>query len=339
MPVDDAVASAFEDERVRASSHVICALSGGVDSTALAIALHKYTPGHDINMIAVTVDHGLREESTREAQHVGRWCEQIGIRHIIATIKDAPPQTGNTQSWARERRYAALEDISRQHGNAPIMLAHHMDDQAETVIMRLARGSGIDGMGGMSAYTEHDGILRVRPFLRITKAELREYVIQAGHKWVEDASNGNMSYTRNRLRGALDDAFSASPDERTEAILHISATARAMQRAADYLRMQTLDFTRRYMHIEGGTVTVPLGEFVALHEEIALRVLQYIIRHVAGDMHLQIREEKLQRLLTKLHAAKSGEMEARKARHQLEGSDISLTRRGDDYDIKFQRMI
>ncbi|HNJ46834.1 MAG TPA: tRNA lysidine(34) synthetase TilS, partial [Novosphingobium sp.] len=142
------------------------AVSGGPDSLALLLLAHAAMPER---IAAATVDHGLRVEAADEAAMVARLCGELGVPH--ATLRVTVDE-GNVQSNARTARYAALADWMERDGLGALATAHHADDQAETLLMRLARGSGLDGLAAMPGVTHLAGVKLVRPLLGVPKARL-----------------------------------------------------------------------------------------------------------------------------------------------------------------------
>lgn len=170
------------------------AVSGGPDSVALLLLAHRCFPDQ---ISAASVDHGLRPEAQNECEFVAALCQEYGIDHEI--LKPTTPIRGSIQMEARKARYALLHMwIERQELNW-LATAHHADDQLETLIMRILRGSGIDGM---SAIRARRGQI-VRPLLRFTKAELQEFVKNQDVIAVDDPSNQDRSFDRVRVREAL----------------------------------------------------------------------------------------------------------------------------------------
>ncbi|WP_305098063.1 tRNA lysidine(34) synthetase TilS [Croceibacterium aestuarii] len=178
------------------------AVSGGPDSLAMLLLAHAAMPGE---FEAATVDHGLRAEAAEEAAFVARICAARGIAHSVLRVEVAP---GNVQDEARRARYAALAAWARERGFAALATAHHADDQAETVLMRLNRGSGLGGLSGVRARgTVPGGTLPVlRPLLSWRRAELAALVAGAGIEAVSDPSNADPRYDRVRMRTALAEA-------------------------------------------------------------------------------------------------------------------------------------
>jgi len=184
---------------------VAVAVSGGSDSMALALLLDEWASHRDARIEAITVDHGLRPESTSEAAQVGRWLSaRRSTRHTILHWTDPKPDSG-LQAAARAARYRLLTEHCMAQGILHLCLAHHLDDQVETRAMRAARQSGPSGLAGMSALREWGGVRLLRPLLGITKQALRATLTARGQDWIEDPSNRNPAFERARLREHADE--------------------------------------------------------------------------------------------------------------------------------------
>ncbi|MBU6234831.1 MAG: tRNA lysidine(34) synthetase TilS [Alphaproteobacteria bacterium] len=201
---------------------VAVAVSGGADSMALA---HMLARTH--NVLALTVDHGLRADSADEAKQVASWLEKWPrTQHRILAWRGKKPKTGIMEA-AREARYALLAKACKDAGIAYLALAHHADDQAETFFMRLSHGSGLDGLAGMKRVQPYARNLALyRPLLGHSHADLVAYCKANKIKWVEDPSNANTRFTRPRLRKALaDEGLDAKRLAKTLARLERAANA------------------------------------------------------------------------------------------------------------------
>jgi tRNA(Ile)-lysidine synthase len=172
-------------------AHIGLAISGGPDSLALLLLAHEAMPGQ---IEAATVDHQLRPEAANEAAYVAQICAERAITHAIFTPQ--APITGNIQSQARKVRYALLKQWAGDRGLSYIATAHHADDQLETFLMRLSRGSGVDGLSGIR---ERNGHI-IRPLLGFTKTELEAICAEAGITPVRDPSNSDTDFDRVRMR-------------------------------------------------------------------------------------------------------------------------------------------
>jgi tRNA(Ile)-lysidine synthase len=178
----------------RAPARLGLAVSGGPDSLALLLLAHGAYPGR---VHAATVDHGLRAASADEAARVARICAARGVPHAI--LRAGMTETSNVQAAARERRYALLGEWADAIGADCLLTAHHLDDQAETLVMRLMRGSGLAGLSGIRAINPP----LVRPLLGWRRAELAAIVAGAGLMPVVDPSNEDERFDRARLRRRL----------------------------------------------------------------------------------------------------------------------------------------
>ena len=177
------------------------AVSGGSDSLALLLLAHEAFPGR---VEVAVVDHGLRRESALEAEAVAAICAQRDIAHAI--LRPAVAAAGNLQANARAARYAALGEWAAERGLAAIVTAHHADDQAETLLMRLSRGAGLRGLAGMRGIARvpgHAGLPLLRPLLGWRKTELEAVVAEAGLSPACDPSNADHRFERVRVRAAL----------------------------------------------------------------------------------------------------------------------------------------
>ncbi len=171
--------------------------SGGADSAALLRMLHDA----QADVTAVHVNHGLRgAESDGDEAFVRELCGRLNIPLLV--YRADPPQTPG-EDWARKARYGFFRQAMAECGAAAIVLAHHRDDQAETLLLRLLRGSGLTGLTGMAADAVVDGIRILRPLLGYSRAELRAYLTEKGQAWREDGSNAETRYLRNALRHEL----------------------------------------------------------------------------------------------------------------------------------------
>ncbi|WP_347402853.1 tRNA lysidine(34) synthetase TilS [Altererythrobacter arenosus] len=195
---------------------------------ALLLLAHAARPG---SLEAATVDHGLRPESADEARMVADLCAEIGVPHAILRVEVAE---GNLQANARAARYAALGRWMDDHALDALLTAHHADDQAETLVMRLNRGSGLAGLAGVRALGEipgHGGIL-ARPLLDWRKAELERLVSAAGIAAVLDPSNENDEFDRVRMRKALAEADWLDQLALARSASHLSDALAALERYA-----------------------------------------------------------------------------------------------------------
>ena len=200
------------------------AVSGGPDSLALLLLAHAARPG---SIEAATVDHGLRAGSAGEAEAVARLCERLGVPHrtLAVTVAD-----GNLQDEARKARYTALGTWAQERGIYALATAHHADDQAETVLMRLNRASGLAGLAGIRSvgHWPLTGLILLRPLLGWRKAELAAIVERAGLAAAQDPSNTDPRFDRARVRAALSEADWLDPSAIARSAAHLEEAENAL---------------------------------------------------------------------------------------------------------------
>lgn len=223
------------------------AVSGGPDSLALLLLAAAARPGL---VEAATVDHALRPESHAEAEMVASVCARAGVPHAILTLDWPKPPDRNLQARAREGRYRLLGEWALQRRLPAIATAHHLDDQAETLLMRLARGAGVGGLGATRASRPLvKGVRLVRPLLGWRKAELAGLVASAGLEPIDDPSNRDPRHDRVRMREWLRRADWADPER-------IAASATWLSEADEALEWALAPLVDTRISREGATLVV-----------------------------------------------------------------------------------
>ncbi len=183
------------------------ALSGGADSTALLLAAQRIWPGQ---VLAIHIHHGLQAAADAFERHCVSLCAQVQVPLHTVRVQAHPAAGDSPEDAARRARYAALASAARELGAAVVWLGHHADDQVETLLLALSRGAGLPGLASMPARFERDGVVFERPWLQVPGPQLRQALREAGIAWVEDPTNADTAYTRNRIRHALLPALEAA---------------------------------------------------------------------------------------------------------------------------------
>ena len=254
---------------------IAVAVSGGADSVALALCVKQWARQE---IIALIVDHGLRAESAAEAAQVQARLRQIGIVSEILVWEHAPV-TGRVHEKAREARYRLLTEACRRHGAGALLTAHHSGDQAETILMRLAKGSGIDGLAGIAAESMRDGIRLLRPLLAVSKERLVAVCEAAGVAFVTDPSNGAEKYARGRLRRVL--PLLEAEGLTVESLTGLGLRAREAKDALDFY---TREFLSNSAQTEiGGSVCLDRSALRVAPRAIALRALAFCLRYIHDE--------------------------------------------------------
>ena len=270
------------------------AVSGGLDSLALAFLADRWARPNQAQLTAVTVDHRLRPESAAEAAQVGRWLAARGIEHRILHREGPAPTTG-LQAAARGARYRLLTEWCRRHRIRDLLLAHHLQDQAETFLLRLARGSANDGLAAMAPLTVRDGVRLLRPLLQVPRARLAATLRAAGQgDWVDDPSNRDRRFARVRAR-----QWRPEP-----AKLATAAAVRARVRAGRDTLAMDLGAAAVRWHTWGAARLSP-SPLVEAPREIAARVLSDALR-LTGGRALPPSPAAVLRLLRKVGTGRAG---------------------------------
>ena len=182
-----------------AAPAIAVAVSGGRDSMSLALLASRWAARCGGDLVAITVDHGLRPDSASEARQVGGWLRAHGIRHGVLRWPGPYPSSG-IQAAARQARYRLLTDYCRDHAILHLLVGHHREDQAETVWIRHERASGRDGLAAMAPLSEQMHLRLLRPLLDVPRARLSAILDTIGQGWIDDPSNDNTQMARGRLR-------------------------------------------------------------------------------------------------------------------------------------------
>jgi len=259
---------------------LVLAVSGGPDSVALMWLAARWRRGlkRGPDLIAVTIDHGLRPEAALEARDVKRLAASLDIPHRTLRWTGAKPKTG-LPAAARDARYLLLAKAARSAGASHVLTAHTRDDQAETLLMRMARGSGIAGLAGMARLTERDGIQLARPFLHVAKVQLVATLTKAKIDFATDPSNSDPSYTRPRLRALMPALASEGLDSR-----NLARLATRLRRADVALELM-VDGAERFLALHSPKLpeAIDAGAFAGLAEEIRVRLLLRMIDQVGHE--------------------------------------------------------
>ncbi len=283
----DKVQDAFHTHFLALPKALALAVSGGSDSLGLLVLAREWAALHGVALSVVTVDHGLRPEAKAEAAYVGELCHGWGLVHHILTWRDHPA-TGNLMAEARSARYRLMADWAKARGIGDIALGHTADDNAETFVMGLMRGAGLDGLSGMRPQFETHGVRFHRPVLGIERGALRSLLESRGIVWVDDPTNDDDHYDRVRVRKALASLDGLGLD---------------FGRSIANLRSTRGDLMHElWTKIEGGLTVTPIDlrleeeVFLSLSRDFRRRFLNMALRYVGGADYPP-RADKVQRLV------------------------------------------
>jgi tRNA(Ile)-lysidine synthase len=317
----------------KAAPAIVLAVSGGPDSIALMwlAARWRSTLARGPRLIAVTVDHGLRAEAAAEARDVKRLARTLDLTHRTMRWTGEKPKTG-LPAAARTARYRLLAQAARASGATHVLTAHTRDDQAETVLMRLLRGSGIGGLAAMARESERDGVLLARPFLHVSKSQLVATLKKAKIGFADDPTNRDTNFTRPRLREIMPVLAAEGGDARNLARL-ASRLARANQAveilvdgAERYLALRDREAPRAGLDASAfDASSFDAKAFAAMPEEIRLRLLKRAIDRFGHEGPAEL--GKVEALLAALDQAgeKKGKVPRPRLKQTLAGALVSLT--------------
>ncbi len=255
------------------------AVSGGGDSVALLCLAAEYAKTVPIEIHAVTVDHGLRQAAKDEVQMVTNLCGTLGVPHHVEFWQSWSGE-GNLMAQARDARYDLMSGWAMANDVEAVAIAHTADDQAETLLMRLARGSGVDGLTGMVPRRVWNGVTWVRPLLRSQRRDLRHFLEERNIAWIEDPTNENRDFERIRMRDALRllEPLGLTTDKLVD-------VAYNMSKAREALDWQTFLETRDIAKVSHGAVAIDLRRYRTLPQEIARRMLINALSWVSTNIY------------------------------------------------------
>ena len=260
------------------SGRLLIGLSGGGDSVALLLRLLSL--GNGAQLRAIHVNHGLRgEESDGDEAFVRQLCLE---KRVPLTVRRLQPPEHPSEDWAREARYAAFSEVYHAWPADALVLAHHLDDQAETVLMHLLRGSGLNGLTGMRPESRQRGMRILRPLLDTPRETLRRELEEQNQPWREDSSNASDRYLRNRVRHELLPLMdSLNPGNAAR----LGRTALLLSRDSDCLEETAADFLRQYPGRQ-----LPLEALQALHPALTGRILSAWTGQKSGEVLRRLEE-------------------------------------------------
>lgn len=266
------------------------AVSGGADSMALCLLADQWMRRRGGRVVALVVDHRLRRESAEEVRQVADWLGARGIA-VEVLCREGPRPAGGIQAAARTARYRLLTEWCRSTGVLHLALAHHRDDQAETVLLRLACGSGVDGLAAMAGLVEGTDVRLIRPLLGVPGPRLRATLEADGQHWIEDPSNRDPGFARVRLRG-----LAAELDAAGLNAYRLGRLAGALGRARGFMERAVADFLATAVTVHpAGFCRLDPAAYRAAPDAVSRRALVRLLLCVGGG-HYPPRRQRLERL-------------------------------------------
>ena len=281
-------------------SRIAVAVSGGADSLSLCLLADEWARATGRSIVALSVDHALRPQSAGECHFVKGTLSAYGIEHHTLVWEGEKPLSG-IQAAARQARYQLFQDWCQNEGIIDLLVGHHQNDQAETFMLRLVRGSSVDGLSAMKSASTFGNLRVLRPLLNVPKEALVTYLEDRELSWVEDPSNKDESFDRVKMRNAMEvlSAIGLTPER-------LSKTALSMQRVRTCLEGITEKWLNRNTKLfQEGYILLNFSALESEDEEVVLRGLRRIGMDVSGDTYPP-RLERLERLLRNLRLKEDG---------------------------------
>ena len=262
------------------------ALSGGADSTALLLASAARWPDR---VRAIHINHGLQTAAAEFEAHCVRLCDSLQLPLWVVSV-DARHQSGQSpEDAARQARYQALSECALAHGLTHIALAQHADDQVETLLLALSRGAGLPGLAAMPAQFERFGVTYHRPWLQVPGQALRDALVRVGQTWVQDPTNDDTQFTRNRIRAevlpVLDKAFPSFRQTFARSAAHAAQAQTLLQELAEQDALQ-----------------VGLPPNIQQLQQLSPARQTNVLRHWLAQAHMQASAAQMQALLVQVQA-------------------------------------
>ena len=279
----------LQNKMIQPGSCVIAALSGGADSVCMLLLLKKLSRELDFTLEAVHVEHGIRgEESRKDAEFAMNLCKKLDITCHMHPV-DVPVYAKRTglglEEAARILRYAAFEEEAGKHKadgqTVSVAVAHHQEDNAETVIFQMLRGSGVKGLTGIHPVSGKNSVTYIRPLLFASRADIEAYLKENGQEFVTDATNSDTAYSRNRLRHDVFPIFAQINDRAVE---HINESARQLESMYDFFTGQLQAACDEAIYRENDTVVLRIDVFKRLHHALQSGVARECIHMAAGRL-------------------------------------------------------
>ena len=261
--------------------HIALAVSGGADSMCMALLFNKA----GFNVICLIVDHGLRVDSSTEALFTSNFLNFKGIESVILKWQeyDSKRKLINIHQKARYARYELMTDYCKNNGISTLCTAHNKNDQAENVLIRIARGTGVDGLAEISEIQTINNITLIRPMLSYERPIIESTLKNHEWNWINDPSNEDNKFTRSRIRKIIND------NKEDFKINRLALLASNANRTRDYLELQTKEiFTKNSRIGPYGEISLDLEFFKKLHEEMKLRLLSFILKRFNNTCGLRL---------------------------------------------------
>lgn len=273
-----------ENHQFKSKSTVIVAVSTGVDSMVLLDLLQHISPKQKPRIVVAHVNHQLRDESEREAAFLERYCHERGISfHLAVWPKKAHPQTG-IEAAARTFRYHFFSQIISEENADALMTAHHADDQAETVLMKLIRGGSLNQLIGIKPSQPFEKVVLIRPLLSFSKNEIKDYAVDHQLTWFEDSTNQSNDVLRNRIRHEI---VPQLKNENNQFLAHVASFSKQLTNQKFVIDQ----WAQSLLHLKATDDQMDLTSFMELEEASQRVFLRWYLERTVESINDEVIEE------------------------------------------------
>ena len=268
---------------VSAGDRVLVGVSGGADSICLCLILKELSTQMRFSVEVIHVEHGIRgEASKKDALFVKQFCNEQNLTYREFSV-DVPAYAKKhhlgDEEAARKLRYEIFAEVAKENAGTKIALAHHMEDNAETMLFQLARGSGLDGLCGMRPVrVGEDGECYIRPLLENSREQIEQYLKARGQGFCTDATNEELIYSRNRIRHNI---LPQMREVNAQAVLHMNQTAQRLWELREYLDEETSHALQAYRRKDGQQYRISVQGLQQLPKALRMRVLHEAVAEIA----------------------------------------------------------
>ncbi len=283
------IAKIFSKEKLKLPKKIAVAVSGGCDSLALTLLLRDFCKNKKIELFAITIDHSVRKNSQKESSQLQKLLQKNKINHEILKINWQEKPISNIEATLRQERYKLLCEFCKKNKIKFLFLGHHLGDAAENFLIRLFRGSGLDGLSTMSDFLELNGVKLVRPMLDVDKDELKTYLKSKKIKWFEDETNEDEKFLRNKIR-----KFLASLPEEKLIQKRIKNAGDTIAEMRDFIDVVVEKEMQEVVKLEDTLYKIDLQKFKKLNKKIALKILALLAMKI-GEKEYKPRLVKLEK--------------------------------------------
>jgi len=309
-----------DDDLLRDIDHLLVGCSGGGDSVALVDILRELCP--HVRLTLIHCDHQARPESAADAMFVSAYAASLGLECRIVLAPLPALATGSREAGWRDLRRAAFRSATDELSADAVALGHTADDQAETVLLNLARGSGLRGLAAMQSRIDHDGLVVLRPLLGMRRRALRHYAHERGLEWRRDASNDDVAFSRNRIRASVVPELEAIAPGAVANIARLAGIVREHERyleASAEAERSKLELDEEFP----GGVALTGPRLAALPRPVAMELLRQAFRQVRGHLH-GITKEHFDAVLDDVAGGRQSAVDIPGIRARLEGQKLRL---------------